>query len=141
MEEWLGKVEEAMFTSLRRLCKAAIADYQGKPRTNWVIAGHPSQVSDTPHTSISGSVFGERHCILKGDVSVQVILTISQVIWCRDLTECLEVGGNHLEALEAFEKVNFEVRVFSRKAPNILLCKILSVVFIDMVKTNSLSQI
>ncbi|XP_036080214.1 dynein heavy chain 6, axonemal isoform X7 [Rousettus aegyptiacus] len=80
VEEWLGKVEEAMFTSLRRLCKAAIADYQGKPRTEWVIAGHPSQV----------------------------ILTISQIMWCRDLTECLEEDGNHLEALEAFEKVNFE---------------------------------
>ncbi|KAB0403143.1 hypothetical protein E2I00_012479 [Balaenoptera physalus] len=81
VEEWLGKVEEAMFTSLRRLCKAAIADYLGKPRTVWVIAGHPSQV----------------------------ILTISQIMWCRDLTECLErEDGNHLEALEAFEKVNFE---------------------------------
>uniref|UniRef100_A0A673UGS7 Dynein axonemal heavy chain 6 n=1 Tax=Suricata suricatta TaxID=37032 RepID=A0A673UGS7_SURSU len=81
VEEWLGKVEEAMFTSLRRLCKAAIADYQGKPRTNWVIAGHPSQV----------------------------ILTVSQIMWCRDLTECLErEGGNHIEALEAFEKVNFQ---------------------------------
>ncbi|KAF5915052.1 hypothetical protein HPG69_003553, partial [Diceros bicornis minor] len=81
VEEWLGKVEEAMFTSLRRLCKAAIADYQGKPRTTWVIAGHPSQV----------------------------ILTVSQIMWCRDLTDCLErEDGNHVEALEAFEKVNFE---------------------------------
>ncbi|XP_070429815.1 dynein axonemal heavy chain 6 isoform X4 [Equus przewalskii] len=81
VEEWLGKVEEAMFTSLRRLCKAAIADYQGKPRTTWVIAGHPSQV----------------------------ILTVSQIMWCRDLTECLESeNGNRVEALEAFEKVNFE---------------------------------
>uniref|UniRef100_A0A452TJF6 Dynein axonemal heavy chain 6 n=1 Tax=Ursus maritimus TaxID=29073 RepID=A0A452TJF6_URSMA len=81
VEEWLGKVEEAMFTSLRRLCKAAIADYRGKPRTDWVIAGHPSQV----------------------------ILTISQIMWCRDLTECLEKeDGNHVEALEEFEKVNFE---------------------------------
>ncbi|XP_053520536.1 dynein axonemal heavy chain 6 [Artibeus jamaicensis] len=80
VEEWLGKVEEAMFTSLRRLCKAAIADYHGKRRTDWVTAGHPSQV----------------------------ILTISQIIWCRDLTACLEANGNHLEALEAFEKVNFE---------------------------------
>ncbi|XP_012629713.3 dynein axonemal heavy chain 6 [Microcebus murinus] len=81
VEEWLGKVEEAMFTSLRRLCKAAIADYQGKPRTEWVIAGHPSQV----------------------------ILTISQIMWCRDLTECLETENrNHIEALEDFEKVNFE---------------------------------
>ncbi|KAM5227834.1 dynein axonemal heavy chain 6 [Ctenodactylus gundi] len=81
VEEWLGKVEEAMFTSLRRLCKASIADYHGKPRTEWVIAGHPSQV----------------------------ILTISQIMWCRDLTECLETeDNNHIEALEAFEKVNFE---------------------------------
>uniref|UniRef100_A0A8D2JQJ9 Dynein axonemal heavy chain 6 n=1 Tax=Sciurus vulgaris TaxID=55149 RepID=A0A8D2JQJ9_SCIVU len=81
VEEWLGKVEEAMFTSLRRLCKAAIADYQGKPRTEWVVAGHPSQV----------------------------ILTISQIMWCRDLTECLETeDSNHTEALEFFERVNFE---------------------------------
>ncbi|XP_049712146.1 dynein axonemal heavy chain 6 isoform X2 [Elephas maximus indicus] len=81
VEEWLGKVEEAMFSSLRRLCKAAIADYQGKLRTNWVIAGHPSQV----------------------------VLTVSQIMWCRDLTECLETdGGDCQEALEAFEKVNFE---------------------------------
>ncbi|MXQ83245.1 hypothetical protein E5288_WYG018809 [Bos mutus] len=81
VEEWLGKVEEAMFTSLRRLCKAAIADYLGKQRTVWVVAGHPSQV----------------------------ILTVSQIMWCRDLTECLEKEeGNHLEALEDFEKVNFE---------------------------------
>ncbi|XP_055256564.1 dynein axonemal heavy chain 6 [Moschus berezovskii] len=81
VEEWLGKVEEAMFTSLRRLCKAAIADYLGKQRTVWVVAGHPSQV----------------------------ILTVSQIMWCRDLTECLEKEeGSHLEALEDFEKVNFE---------------------------------
>ncbi|XP_010633543.1 dynein heavy chain 6, axonemal [Fukomys damarensis] len=81
VEDWLGKVEEAMFTSLRRLCKAAMADYQGKARTAWVVAGHPSQV----------------------------ILTISQIMWCRDLTECLEKeDSNHVEALEVFEKVNFE---------------------------------
>ncbi|XP_039318214.1 dynein axonemal heavy chain 6 isoform X2 [Saimiri boliviensis] len=81
VEEWLGKVEEAMFTSLRRLCKAAIADYQGKLRTDWVIAGHPSQV----------------------------ILTVSQIMWCRDLTECLETeDNNRIAALEDFENVNFE---------------------------------
>lgn len=48
--------------------------------------------------------------VLKEDVAMQVILTISQVIWCRDLTECLERDGNRLEALEAFERVSFEVR-------------------------------
>ena len=55
---------------------------------------------------------GEMHHTLKKGVSMQVILTISQIMWCRDLTECLErEDGNHLEALEAFEKVNFEVRL------------------------------
>uniref|UniRef100_F7E4I9 Dynein axonemal heavy chain 6 n=1 Tax=Ornithorhynchus anatinus TaxID=9258 RepID=F7E4I9_ORNAN len=44
VEDWLGKVEEAMFISLRRLSKMAIADYQYKPRIEWVTAGHPSQV-------------------------------------------------------------------------------------------------
>lgn len=44
VEDWLCKVEDAMFTSLRRLCKGAIADYQVKSREEWVVAGHPSQV-------------------------------------------------------------------------------------------------
>lgn len=46
VEDWLGKVEEAMFSSLRRLSKAAIGDYQSKARVEWVVAGHPSQVGD-----------------------------------------------------------------------------------------------
>uniref|UniRef100_A0A6I8NU96 Dynein axonemal heavy chain 6 n=1 Tax=Ornithorhynchus anatinus TaxID=9258 RepID=A0A6I8NU96_ORNAN len=81
VEDWLGKVEEAMFISLRRLSKMAIADYQYKPRIEWVTAGHPSQV----------------------------VLTVSQIMWCQDMTNCLE-GENHdhLQALERFEKVNFE---------------------------------
>uniref|UniRef100_A0A8C3IXU7 Dynein axonemal heavy chain 6 n=1 Tax=Chrysemys picta bellii TaxID=8478 RepID=A0A8C3IXU7_CHRPI len=47
VEDWLSKVEEAMFSSLRRLTKAAIADYQTRVRMEWVVAGHPSQVSHT----------------------------------------------------------------------------------------------
>ncbi|XP_077201567.1 dynein axonemal heavy chain 6 isoform X2 [Paroedura picta] len=81
VEDWLGKVEEAMFTSLRRLSKAAIADYQNKEREEWVVAGHPSQV----------------------------VLTISQLMWCRDLTQCLEGEDlDHLEALAEFETENFD---------------------------------
>ncbi|KAG8130386.1 hypothetical protein E2320_017073 [Naja naja] len=81
VEDWLGKVEEAMFTSLRRLSKAAIADYQSRERTEWVVAGHPSQV----------------------------VLTISQLMWCRDLTQCLEgEDHDHLVALEEFENENFD---------------------------------
>ncbi|KAI5628238.1 dynein heavy chain 6, axonemal isoform X2 [Silurus asotus] len=80
VEDWLGKVEEAMFSSLRRLSKAAIADYQGKPRVEWVVAGHPSQV----------------------------VLTISQLMWCRDMNNCLEGDHDHFEALQQFELTNFE---------------------------------
>ncbi|XP_030047949.1 dynein axonemal heavy chain 6 [Microcaecilia unicolor] len=81
VEDWLGKVEEAMFSSLRRLSKTAITDYQHKPRVEWAVAGHPSQV----------------------------ILTISQLMWCRDLTHCLEGERlDNLQSLEDFEKVNFE---------------------------------
>lgn len=50
VEDWLCKVEDAMFTSLRRLCKGAIADYQVKSREEWVVAGHPSQVGTQTQT-------------------------------------------------------------------------------------------
>ncbi|KTF76182.1 hypothetical protein cypCar_00045330 [Cyprinus carpio] len=80
VEDWLGKVEEAMFSSLRRLSKAAIADYQSKPRVEWVVAGHPSQV----------------------------VLTISQLMWCRDMDSCLEGDHDHYQALQEFEITNFE---------------------------------
>lgn len=50
VEDWLCKVEDAMFNSLRRLCKGAIADYQVKSREEWVVAGHPSQVNTQTQT-------------------------------------------------------------------------------------------
>ncbi|XP_073398257.1 dynein axonemal heavy chain 6 [Dendrobates tinctorius] len=81
VEDWLGKVEEAMYSSLRRLSKAAIADYQSKSRVEWVVAGHPSQV----------------------------VLTISQLMWCRDLTHCLEgEAEENKNSVAEFENVNFE---------------------------------
>ena len=43
VEEWLGKVEDSMFTSLRKLTKASLADYELRPREEWVTE-HPSQV-------------------------------------------------------------------------------------------------
>ena len=44
VEDWLGKVEEAMFTNLRKLTKFAITDYERKPRAEWIIS-HASQVN------------------------------------------------------------------------------------------------
>ncbi|KAL7403678.1 hypothetical protein ABVT39_003711 [Epinephelus coioides] len=80
VEDWLCKVEEAMFSSLRCLSKAAIADYQVKSREEWVVAGHPSQV----------------------------VLTISQMMWCRDMDACLEGDHDHFAALQEFELTNFD---------------------------------
>lgn len=45
VEDWLGKVEEAMFSNLRKLLKASIADYERNPREEWIM-GHAHQVSD-----------------------------------------------------------------------------------------------
>nr|XP_019939373.1 PREDICTED: dynein heavy chain 6, axonemal [Paralichthys olivaceus] len=80
VEDWLCDVEEAMFSSLRHLSKAAIADYQIKSREEWVVAGHPSQV----------------------------VLTISQLMWCRDMDACLEGDHNHFAALQEFELTNID---------------------------------
>ncbi|KAK2919405.1 hypothetical protein Q8A73_003776 [Channa argus] len=79
VEDWLCKVEEAMFSSLHRFSKAAIADYQMKSREEWVVAGHPAQV----------------------------VLTISQMMWCRDMDACLEGDHDHFAALQKFEVTNF----------------------------------
>ncbi|XP_029949300.1 dynein heavy chain 6, axonemal [Salarias fasciatus] len=80
VEDWLCRLEEAMFSSLQRLSKAAIVDYQEKSREEWVVAGHPSQV----------------------------VLTISQMMWCRDMEACLEGDHDHSAALQQFEQINFD---------------------------------
>ena len=43
VEDWLGKVEESMVNSLKKMTKAAIADYEVKSREEWVTQ-HASQV-------------------------------------------------------------------------------------------------
>ena len=63
-----------MFSSLRKITKAAITDYESKPRHEWATQ-HPSQV----------------------------VLAVSQIMWCRDLTEALQ-GGNVLDDVKACEE-------------------------------------
>lgn len=41
--------------------------------------------------------------------SMQVVLTISQLMWCREMENCLEGDHNHFEALQEFERTNIEV--------------------------------
>ncbi|KAL8568337.1 Dynein heavy chain 6, axonemal [Nucella lapillus] len=79
VEDWLGKVEEAMFSNLRRLTKFAITDYERRPREEWVL----------------------NHCS-------QVVLTVSQLMWCRDVTEILEGDFDRLEAMQEFETKSYQ---------------------------------
>ena len=44
VESWLTNVEESMVVSLRKLTKAAIGDFEIRPRHEWATK-HPSQVS------------------------------------------------------------------------------------------------
>ena len=44
VEDWLGKVEESMFVSLRKAMKYALLDYLAKDRVVWVLE-HASQVA------------------------------------------------------------------------------------------------
>ncbi|KAJ1555299.1 Dynein heavy chain 6, axonemal, partial [Nowakowskiella sp. JEL0078] len=63
VEAWLGSVEEAMVGVLRRLLKSALSEYEEPKRCDWI----------REHVG-------------------QVVVTGNQVIWCRDITECLKVS-------------------------------------------------
>jgi len=52
VEDWLGKVEESMFSSLRKLIRNAVYDYEQKLREDWVLV-HASQVSSMISCSVS----------------------------------------------------------------------------------------
>ncbi|CAK8691447.1 unnamed protein product [Clavelina lepadiformis] len=80
VEDWLGKVEEAMVVNLRKMSKSAITDFQQRSREEWCVA-HPSQV----------------------------VLTISQTMWCQEVSAILsgEVGEGPVEELKDFEETSF----------------------------------
>lgn len=92
VEDWLGKVEESMFLSLRRCMKVSILhfsintnnitcvqvsinEYMQKSRTEWVV-GHANQI----------------------------ILTVSQIMWARGVHEILDGVGNVLKKMEQYEQ-------------------------------------
>ena len=82
MEDWLGKTEEAMFVNLRKLVKAAIGDFYQKERSTWVLD----------------------HCS-------QVILTVSQIVWCSDITKILEGDGDRAQGMRDFETKSYSVSI------------------------------
>ena len=60
VESWLNNVEESMMKSLYRITKAALLDFEQKQRHDWCIL-HPSQI----------------------------VLTVSQIMWAKDVCEAL----------------------------------------------------
>lgn len=84
VEDWLGKVEEGMFSNLRKLTKHAINEYETYAREKWL----------TMHAS-------------------QVVLTVSQLIWCRDITMVLEDDvdeDQRIEGMAEYERKSYSVR-------------------------------
>ncbi|XP_071446254.1 dynein axonemal heavy chain 6 [Hetaerina americana] len=79
VEEWLLKVEDAMFLSLKKQMKVAIIDFSEKKSHDEWIQRHPSQV----------------------------VLTVSQIMWCRNVHTVLE-SEDALNELSAFENLSFE---------------------------------
>uniref|UniRef100_A0A5K3EKY4 DHC_N2 domain-containing protein n=1 Tax=Mesocestoides corti TaxID=53468 RepID=A0A5K3EKY4_MESCO len=61
VEDWLGKAEECMVTSLRKGMKEALADVDTMSRDDWLVA----------HTN-------------------QITLTVEQLIWARDVHGILD---------------------------------------------------
>lgn len=61
VEDWLGKVEEAMVVNLRKSMKQTIADVSMMDRETWLKA-HPNQIT----------------------------LTVEQLVWARDIHEILD---------------------------------------------------
>ena len=88
VEDWLCKVEEAMVVSLRKLTKSSLDAFAEKPRHEWV-----------------------------KDHASQVILTVSQTMWCTDLTAALSQDqamakegcyDKKTSAMRGFEQVNVD---------------------------------
>lgn len=80
VEDWLGKVEESMFVSLRKKMKAGIVDFKNKKREEWVLY-HPNQI----------------------------VLAVSQIMWAKDVHAILDHGKNKVAEMSEFEKKNIYV--------------------------------
>ncbi|XP_052130991.1 dynein axonemal heavy chain 6 [Frankliniella occidentalis] len=104
VEDWLTKVEESMFTSLRRIMKAALISYGTTPMDIWVL-NQPSQVCVCPLLQL---ITGFK-CIptMYLYMCLQIALTISQVMWAQAVEKILENKASALSKMQEFEKKNF----------------------------------
>ncbi|XP_076377925.1 dynein heavy chain at 16F [Megalopta genalis] len=74
VEDWLARVEEAMFSTLRRRMKQGIKDYEAKGRQQF-LSLHPSQI----------------------------VLTVSQIFWTLNIDMILESEGRVFDLMKTFE--------------------------------------
>lgn len=93
VEDWLSKVEEAMFASLRRIMKGSIADYMQRPRKEWVL-DHPNQI----------------------------ILSVSQIMWAKEVHSILDGNLDKDSELKAFEKHSINVNTVKIHMLRRLMC-------------------
>ncbi|VDO08408.1 unnamed protein product [Rodentolepis nana] len=110
VEEWLGKVEEAMVVSLRRSMKQALLDFDKMSRADWLVA-HPNQIT----------------------------LTVEQLVWARKVHEILDNqdldSKIRLDALKEYERELFEnlnelaklVRGNLAKLVRMMLCSLITI--------------
>lgn len=85
MEDWLGKVEDAMFVNLRKLMKISIHSFESSKREEW-LRSHANQI----------------------------ILTVEQLMWSRDITLILEdpIIEDRVSGLGDYEKKCHGVSTF-----------------------------
>ncbi|XP_063222655.1 dynein axonemal heavy chain 6 isoform X2 [Bacillus rossius redtenbacheri] len=108
VEDWLGKVEEGMFSSLRRRMQAAIRDHEKRTRRRWILR-HPSQI----------------------------VLTVSQIMWSLKVHNIFNrpTEEERLSAMADFETYNYDelnelagmVRGKLRKLQRMVLCSLITI--------------
>lgn len=109
VEEWLGKVEEAMFSSLKKCMKQSLNDFESAESREVWLRRWPSQI----------------------------VLTVSQTMWSRDLSEILEADFDRVEALEDYEKKSFQdlnklAQLVRQDLPELLRMTLVSLITIDV---------
>ena len=77
VEKWLLEAESVMISTLRKLAKTAVDDYEARPRNDWIFE-HP----------------------------VQLVLTVSMVFWQKKATEAL-MSVDSAEALQTFKTLSY----------------------------------
>ncbi|CAD1473370.1 unnamed protein product, partial [Heterotrigona itama] len=108
VEDWLGRVEETMFSTLRRSMKDGIKDLAEKGRGQFLYM-HPSQI----------------------------VLAVCQIFWTRDIHVILDSPENVIEKMKAFEEKCFadlnELAMMVREElPQLIRDVIINLITIDV---------